>query len=361
MKAIRKIRVLIVEDSKVNQELLKGLLEEDPVFEVIGVVSNGADAVKFVTGNLPDVVSMDIYMPVMDGMEATRKIMQFTPVPIVIVSSFYNTSEVKMSFSILEAGALTILPRPYGPGHLQYQQTARIYRNTLKMMAEVKVKTIYRSFPPIAKINQQISVFHSTVLSSRSRSATPSDYKIIAIGASAGGPQVIQFILKELPPSLPVPVLIVQHIDANFAKGFVDWISSFSSLPVHVACHGEMMIPGHVYFPPGDHHLGALSPGVIAVRKKPPEKGLRPAVSFLFREVLAVYGKSAIGILLSGMGSDGAEELKMLYDQGAYTIAQDASSSLVHGMPGEAIRIGGAFRVLSPGEIVAEIIELFHK
>lgn len=344
----KKIRVLIVEDTLVGQSLLKGILADDPRFEVIGTALNGKQAVDFVAIDLPDVVSMDIYMPEMDGVEATRQIMRNSPVPIVIVSSFYTPEEIKMSFSILQAGALTILSRPFGPGHPQFIQTARNYRNTLKMMSEVKVlpRRSATSFPQrVARIPDP-----SGKLNAR-------QCKIVAIGASAGGPQAIQVILNGLPKEIPVPILIVQHIDAHFASGYCDWLNTTSKLPVHIASNGDVMLPGHAYLPPGDHHLGLQREGVINVSNNPAEKGLRPTVSFLFNSVHAIYGKNSICILLSGMGTDGATELKMLHDAGALTIAQDAESALVHGMPGEAIRLGGTSRVLSPAEIVKEIIK----
>ena len=349
----RKIRVLIVEDTLVGQGLLKGLLADDPRFEVAGIVGNGSEAVEFAARQLPDVISMDIFMPVMDGVEATRTIMCKTPVPIVIVSGFYELSEIQMSFRILEAGALTIMPRPFGPGHPQYNQSARNYRNTLKMMSEVTVKARHPAKSSVSDIApRKIS------LPEQGRNRTNgSPFKIIAIGASAGGPEAIQAILTRLPKNLPVPILIVQHIDANFAVGFTDWLNSSSNLPVVIAGHGSILQKGTVYLAPGDCHLRLQCESVVAVTRDPPEKGLRPAVSVLFRDVLSFYGPDSICILLSGMGSDGASELKMLLDKGAMTIAQDAESSLVHGMPGEAIRLGGATRVLSPEEIAKELTE----
>jgi two-component system chemotaxis response regulator CheB len=353
----KKIRVLIVEDTLVGQTLLKGILADDPRFEVAGVAGNGKQAVEFAAKLNPDVVSMDIYMPLMDGIEATRMIMQQTPVPIVIVSSFYAPSEIKMSFSILEAGALTILPRPFGPGHAQYIQTARNYRNTLRMMAEVKVAvrrtgTVRNRTTP--------GDGHNQPLQSKLSSSSPLlRSKIIAIGASAGGPLAIQVILRGLPKNIPVPVLIVQHIDPNFAEGYCEWLGSGSNLPVHIASNGEVMLPGHVYLPPGDHHLGVQREGIISVSQSPAEQGLRPAVSFLFKRVKEYYPGNSICILLSGMGADGATELKALKDAGSFTIAQDVQSALVHGMPGEAIRIGGASAILSPEEIVQKIADIF--
>lgn len=364
-----KIRVLIAEDSRVNQELLKGLLAVDPVFEVVGVVTNGRDAVDFVSRIRPDIISMDIFMPGMDGLEATRLIMQRTPVPIVIVSSLYNPSEARLSFSILEAGALTILPRPNGPGHPLYHQTARDYRHTLRVMSKVAVKALPRfsSLPGIrgtANGKEQTGKKTGSILPANDpKSSMPGNnadsYQIIAIGASAGGPQVIQSILKNLDSNLPVPVMIVQHIDLNFAEGYVEWLNATSSLRVNTACNGMPLLPGQVYIPPGDHHLGLLGRGIAAVKRTPEEKGLRPAVGVLFRDVLRFYGKNSVAILLTGMGTDGAPEMKLMRDAGVYTIAQDAESSLVHGMPGEAIRLNGACRILNPSDIVKEIHWLF--
>ena len=367
MTETEKIKVLIVEDSRVNQELLKGLLAEDPVFEVIGVVSNGQDAVDFVSRNRPDVISMDIIMPLLDGLEATRLIMHHNPVPIVIVSSLYNSSEVKLSFNILEAGALTILPRPYGPGHPQYKLTARNYRHTLRVMSKVAVKAIPRVVPPRSRKETNGTITPPKATGSivpvhKLRPMTGKNhedcYKIIAIGASAGGPQVIQRILDNLPATLPVPILIVQHIDQNFAEGYAEWLDAASPLKVKIARSGELLLPGHVYLPPGDHHLGLSGLNVAAARKSPEEKGLRPAVGVLFRDVLRFYGKDSVAILLTGMGTDGAQELKLLRDAGAFTIAQDAQSALVNGMPGEAVRLNAACRILNPVEIVKEINRL---
>jgi len=363
------IDVLIVDDTLVGQGLLRGILSEDPAFRVVGIAQNGRQAVEMVQSLKPHVVSMDIYMPVMDGVEATKKIMQTTPVPIVIVSSFYNSSEVQMSFNILKAGALTILPRPFGPGHPQYLQTARTYRNTLKMMAVVKVG-LHKAPKPLpsgrsAPVNSAEAGIKPSPPPSKPQTVVITNKiamkpgRVIAIGASAGGPQAIQAILSGLDVSLPVPVMIVQHIDSHFAEGFRDWLQSNSKLPVHTAVHGQVMQPGHAYLAPGDRHLGVLQPGVAAVSDEPAEKGLRPAVSYLFRKVQEVYLSEAVAILLSGMGTDGASELKLLYDAGAFTIAQDSESSLVHGMPGEAIRQGGVSLISNPESISMHLNELY--
>ncbi len=346
------VRILIVEDTLTGQGLLKGILAEDPHFEVVGIATDGEQAIDMVAKLSPDVVSMDIYMPKMDGVVATRHIMKQSPVPIVIVSSFYTPDEIKMSFKILEAGALTILPKPCGPGDPQYNHTAKTYRNTLKMMSEIKVGM--HKAPGNSPPKPHVAVL-PVLPGGTIRHA---NYKIVAIGASAGGPLIIQEILAGLPKDFPCPIVIVQHIDANFASGFCDWLNTASNLPVIIARDGETMLPGHVYMPPGDHHLGLHQAGVVSITKDAPERGLRPAVGYLFRHVAEKYGKKSIGILLSGMGADGAMELKKLRDQGAWTIAQDEATSLVHGMPGVAIRMGAACIILSPQEIITEINNL---
>ncbi|MEI6143265.1 MAG: chemotaxis protein CheB, partial [Mariniphaga sp.] len=285
-------------------------------------------------------------------LEATRQIMYHTPVPIVIVSSQYETSDVALSFSILKAGALTILPRPVGPMHPDYRQSARSYRNTLRMMAGIRV-TAQRKIPPASPSTMVAKRFNTTI-NQENRIEKP---RILAIGASAGGPQALQSILSLIPVDFTIPIVIVQHIDPNFASGFCDWLNLTSAVPVHIASDGDKILPGHAYLPPGDSHLGVVREGFILVSKEPPERNLRPSVSFLFRSIAMVYGKNAIAVLLSGMGADGAKELKHLRDLGVITMAQDELSSLVHGMPGEAIRMGAACVIAPPEDIAREIIK----
>lgn len=349
----KKIKVLIVEDTLVAQKLLKGLILSDNRFELTGIAENGKQANDFVKKMKPDVVSMDIIMPIMDGVEATRKIMQENPLPIVIVSSFYHSSEVGMLMEVLEAGAVAILPRPYGPGHSKYSQTARQYLNTLKLMSEVKV--VRRKEKNIPK-PIQTSAFNNHL----SEKTNTHKFQALAIGASAGGPQGISLILSGLPINFPLPVFIVQHIDYHFAEGFVTWLNTFSKLPVSIAINGEKILPGHVYLPPGDHHLIVTNNRTIAITKDEPIKGLRPSVDLLFKSIAQVYGKNSIAVLLSGMGKDGALELKTLYDIGAYTIAQDEKSCLVFGMPAEAVKIGAVCKLLSPENIIKEINTLIY-
>jgi two-component system chemotaxis response regulator CheB len=181
----------------------------------------------------------------------------------------------------------------------------------------------------------------------------PVRVRIIAIGASTGGPAVLQGMLAELPKDLPVPILIVQHMAAGFTQGFVQWLAQSSSLPVHLAMHGEHIRPGHVYVAPDEFHMRTERGDTVVLRKDEPEHGLRPSVSYLFRSVRETYGGDVVAGLLTGMGRDGADELRLLKDEGALTFVQDKDSCVVHGMPGEAIRLDAAALVLTPQKIAA--------
>jgi two-component system chemotaxis response regulator CheB len=181
---------------------------------------------------------------------------------------------------------------------------------------------------------------------------------VVAIGSSTGGPPVLQAILSALPRDYAAPVLIVQHMAAGFVGGLVDWLRHSAGLAVDIASHGEPLCPGRAYLAPDGCHMGVEPGGRIGLSRSEPEHRLRPAVSFLFRTVAQVYGARAIGVLLTGMGRDGAPELKLLRDTGGVTIAQDAASSVVHGMPGEAIRLGGAMYALPPVRIAAALRSL---
>ena len=343
------IKVLIAEDSPVVREFLVYLLGSDPDIRVVGTANDGEQAIAAVKHYRPDVITMDIHMPKMDGLEATRRIMETDPTPIVIVSGSTDPHDVAMTFRSMEAGALAVLRRPAGIGHPDHETTARELVQTVKLMAEVKVVRRWPqtrrepALPPAAK----------TLLEK-----IPAKIKVIAMGASTGGPPVLQTILAMLPKDLPVPVLIVQHMASGFTQGFVEWLARSSGLPVHVAMHGELMLPGHVYVAPDECQMKVEHGGKIVLTKDAPENGLRPSVSYLFRSLAAVYGGDAVAGLLTGMGRDGAEELKLLRDKGAVTFAQDKDSSVVHGMPGEAIRLGAATLVLAPEKIGPVLMSL---
>jgi two-component system, chemotaxis family, protein-glutamate methylesterase/glutaminase len=349
----KKIEVLIVEDSSVVLMLLVHILNSDPQIRVVGTAANGRDALQFLATKSPDIILMDVEMPEMDGFETTRRIMETQPVPIIICTGSSNSKETITAFRLMEAGAVACVEKPRGKAHGDYHAMAAHLLQTVKLMSEVKVVRRWRRTQG-QPTRGQTSTEETTCWSSPARA--PREIELIGIGASTGGPPVLQTILSALPKDFPVPLLIVQHIAAGFVAGLVEWLNQTTGLKVQVAAYGVQPLPGHVYLAPDDFHLAISAGGGIALSKAQPENGLRPAVAHLFRSLAEVCGSRAVGVLLTGMGKDGARELKELKDRGAFTIAQDRESSVIHGMPGEAIALGGAVRVLPADKIASALI-----
>jgi two-component system chemotaxis response regulator CheB len=336
------IKVLIVDDSQVVRDFLAYIISSDPAILIIGQAGNGEEAVQAVRDKRPDVITMDVIMPKLDGLEATRIIMEKTPTPIVIVSASWDPKEVEKTFRAMDAGALAIVKKPVGVTHPDHRQLAQELIQTVKLMSEVKV---------VRRLSRITARSHIPSVSSGVTLCMPMDVKVVAIGASTGGPPAIQVILSGLPKNFPAPLLIVQHITGGFVQGFADWLATSSGLPVTVAAHGENPLPGRAYIAPDDLQMGVDNGGRITLSSSEPENGLRPSVSYLFRSVAGGFGKNSVGVLLTGMGKDGASELKLMREKGAVTIAQDRESSVVYGMPGEAAAIHAAAYILPPARI----------
>lgn len=344
-----KIKVLVAEDSTAARMFLVHLLESDPQIRVVGAVGDGQAAVDFVSRSKPDVVLMDLYMPRLDGFEATRRIMETHPLPIVVCSAAVDPKAMDITFRSLEAGAVACIEKPLGREHSDFETMAAHLLETVKLMSEVKVvRRSPRSRPaPLPAVHPA------------EWQRAPTEIKLIGIGASTGGPPVLQTILAGLPKDFPAPVLVVQHIARGFLAGMAEWLNHTTALQVQIGSSGIVPMPGHVYLAPDDFHMGIARGGIVLTREQP-ENGLRPSVSFLFRSLAEVYGPKALGVLLTGMGRDGADELKAMKDKGAITIAQDRETSVVHGMPGEAIALGGATHVLPTDGIADALIALVN-
>lgn len=335
------IKVLIVEDSLVAQQLLTHILNGEPGIQVIGTASNGAEALKFVNKTKPDVITMDFYLPDANGLQIAREIMETKPVPIIIVSASWNADQYSEAFSLMDAGAVGTMKRPPGPGHPEHETLAQELIRLVKSMSEIKV--VRRS----AKFKGK--QFEAAQIPFMTR-------RIVAIGASTGGPPVLDTILSQLPADYPYPITIVQHIADGFLDGLINWLQPKCKLKIEVAQSNQQMEAGHVYIAPDHHHLGVSPQEKIALSDAEPEHGIRPSVCYLFRSVAQVYGSRAIGILLTGMGKDGAEGLHLLREKGAITIVQDKDTSAVFGMPNEAIKLGAAQFILPPDKIAQSLI-----
>lgn len=343
------LKIVVVDDSAIFRKLLVHLLEMDHGFTVSGTATNGAEAIELIRNVRPDVVLMDINMPGMDGFETTTEIMCTTPTPVIIISGDYNSAEVAKTFRALEVGAVDIMPKPPSPAHPDFKTEMSRMITRIRLMAEVKV--IRRAAIPRKK---ESPAPYSTP-ARNNVTAVPhvkSEPAIIGIGASAGGPIVIQQILKGLSPGVSIPIVMVQHIEPAFTEGFAQWLEQTTGRRITIATDGMKLSSNMIVLPPPDRHLGFRMQHVLEVSPAPPERGLRPSVNHLFDSLAAVYGSSALGIILTGMGADGATGLKKMLINGAVTIAQDFASSMIHGMPGEAIKAEAARYVFSPDQMI---------
>ncbi|MDM8535389.1 chemotaxis-specific protein-glutamate methyltransferase CheB [Desulfobacterales bacterium HSG17] len=345
------INILIVEDSPVVRELLIYILNSSPGINVMGTVDSGEKALKFVKKYKPDLITMDVNMPGIDGFETTRRIMETQPVPIIIVSSIMTPESADALFRTMEAGALCIVEKPPGLENSAYKQKSKKLVEIVKLMSEVKVVR-RRSLGVLKKPEQQLS------LSGSSQGKKYPNIKLVAIGVSTGGPPAIQTILSLLPKNIGVPILIVQHIARGFIQGMADWLGPKTGFPVHIPEHGDILLPGHVYLAPDNYHMGVSSNNTVLLSKEKPENGIRPSVSFLLRSVSKIYGKNAAGVLLTGMGRDGAKELLLMKENKAVTLVQDKKSCVIFGMPDAAIKMGAAAYVLPPDKIAQKLIQL---
>jgi two-component system chemotaxis response regulator CheB len=346
------IKVLVVDDSPVAREFVTNILESAPEIRVIGTACDGEEAIKAVRELRPDVVTMDVHMPKMDGFEATRVIMETNPVPIVIVTGSADPREVSLAFRAMEAGAVAFVAKAAGIGHPDHEKTAKELILNVRAMSGVRV---------VQRWHRSAGKDKSRTLSGQPLQLETPAIGVVAIGASTGGPVVIQRILASLPGDFPATVLIVQHMTKGFTTGFAQWLAQSSGIPVKLAVDGESLLPGYAYVAPDGFDLLVENKERITLRKGGDNQGHCPSVSRLFRSVAEVYGANAVGILLSGMGVDGAQELRLMKERGAVTMAQDEKSSIVYGMPGAADHLHAATYLLPPDAIIDVLKRLVGK
>jgi two-component system chemotaxis response regulator CheB len=337
------IRVLIAEDSSTVRDLLRAIIEADTRFEVAGVASNGVEAVQMAKALKPDVITMDIQMPLMDGFEASRKIMIDAPTPIVIVSSHYDVREVTVSMQALSVGALAVHAKPLGPDDPNFVEQTKDFLRTLYTMSQVHVIRHARKpgtlIPPVTRIRPSTGACRA-----------------VAIAVSTGGPAALRDMFQTLPVDYSVPVLVVQHISGGFVEGLAAWLNAVSAVRVKVAVQAERLQPRTVYLAPDDRHLGVTADGEqVYLADDPPIKGFRPSGTYLFESVAKAYGANVVGVIMTGMGDDGVAGLQAIHAAGGSIIAQDEESSVVFGMPARAIDAGLADVVLPLTAIVAQL------
>jgi two-component system chemotaxis response regulator CheB len=341
------IRVLVAEDSPTARQLLIEMLTSDPGITVIGEARNGLEAVAMAESLRPDLITMDVEMPELDGLEATMRIVGKVPTPIIIVSSQANASEVELSLEATRAGALMVLPKPAGPTSPRFREQQAHLVAMVKAMSDVKVIRRWGASTP-TRPRPSLSV-HPAHPAERPR--------ILAIGASTGGPAALRDLLHALPADFPLPVLVVQHISKGFVNGLANWLGANTELEVRVAAESELVRPHVVYLAPDDQHLGILEDGRIRLSSAPLIGSFRPSATHLFASAAAAYRSRMIALILTGMGDDGVTGLRAVHAAGGLVIAQDEATSIVYGMPREAARAGVVTATLALPEIAPYLIE----
>ncbi|WP_319761215.1 chemotaxis-specific protein-glutamate methyltransferase CheB [Maridesulfovibrio sp.] len=334
------IKVLIVDDSASVRTLFAEMFKREDDFEVVGCAEDGYSALRMVRDLKPDVVSMDVNLPDCDGFSITRMIMEENPVPIVVVSAVYSATDAEIGFRLIDTGALTFHKKPaLNSGYFEEQMQEII--TSVRLMSEVRVVRRKRRFRNAADQNRP-QPLEGNFLPAPSSGKD----KVVCIGASTGGPQAIKQILMSIPHEFTAPILVVQHMSEGFTEGMVNWLKRYTGHDVRRAAHGDLLESGTIYFAPEGSHMEVSAERKIVLTDSASVNESRPSVSVLFNSAAQNLGRSAVGVLLTGMGRDGADGLLAIRRKGGYTIAQDEETSIVFGMPGEAVKIGAAISIL---------------
>lgn len=377
------IKILIAEDSPTVTMILQKIFAADDECQVIGTAKNGKEAVDKVKLLRPDIVTMDIRMPVMDGFEATKQIMMYHPTPILVISASVGKDDLNIAFNAIRAGALDIVEKPKGNLAMDYEYIGRDLIKKVKILSGVKVFHHVSGSTARGRTDQRAATSTSDVpvkpvssygiktpttrdlLAADKRlypkAKTPSKPpELVAIASSTGGPSALLKILKNLPDTFPIPIVIVQHICEGFGQGFVDWLNKECALTVKTAERNEVLVPGTIYVAPDSFHL-LIDPGkVVRLSKSMPVNGLRPCATLMMEAAAKVCGAGTIGVILTGMGRDGADGMKAIKEAGGMTIAQSPETCVVFGMPREAIELGVIDKI-SPIDRIANDLEYITK
>lgn len=339
------ITVLVVDDSAIIRDAISNALESDKEIKVIGTASNGKEAIDLVPELKPDIITMDIVMPMMNGLDATKHIMAYHPTPILVITSLLS-KDMEIAFKSLTAGALDVVERP---SIQELSNPASKIRKQLidkiKILANIRVITHLEG--RIIKKEKP-----STILTKEDEIK----FRIIGIASSTGGPKTVRKILSKLPVNFPIPIVIVQHISDGFTKGLVDWWDTECPIKIQEGKDGERLREGIVYVSPSFVHMTVTKGGRIKLEDTPPVGGHKPSANVLLTSVAEAYPQSAIGIILTGMGDDGAIGIKAIKESGGFTIAQDELSCAIFGMPKVAIEMGVVDKVVPLDEMSDEII-----
>jgi two-component system chemotaxis response regulator CheB len=341
-----KIKVLIVDDSAVIRQALSQLLGNDNELEVIGTAADPYIAVTKITQELPDVITLDVEMPRMDGITFLRKIMSQHPIPVVIISSL-TAKGTETAILAMEYGAISVIKKPNLYQDLN-NETTRSIIDSIKGAARARVKRRSPHHAPLQTLSRI-----------KTESMVQTTDKVIAVGASTGGTEAILEFLQAMPIDC-YGIVIVQHMPEVFTRAFADRLNSICRITVKEASDGDSIIRGRALIAPGNRHMEVKRSGAryyVALHDEPPVNRHRPSVDVLFNSVAKYAGKNTIGVIMTGMGADGAAGMLAMHQAGAYTVAQDENSCVVFGMPKEAIKSGGVSKIL-PLNLIAHHVSM---
>ena len=354
------IRVLVAEDSSTARALLVSLLSAESGITVVGEARTGTEAVEMAERLAPDLVTMDVHMPELDGIEATKQIMTRSPRPILIVSSAAGT-DVELSLEATRSGALMVIAKPQGPHSAGYESDRRQLVSMVRALAHVKVVRRHGSMVSSPPANSAPAASLPPT-SQSSLHATGMVPDVLAIAASTGGPAALRTIFSALPERFPIPILVVQHIAKGFTSGLAHWLSGDCALRIKVAELGEPAHAGTVYVAPDDRHLGIRRDATRHLRIHldggPAVGTFRPSATYLFQSCAEVAGRNVLALILTGMGDDGVDGLRHVHRAGGRILAQNEASSVIFGMPREAQRAGVVDQVVALDDIAKRLAEL---
>ncbi|HHP7229927.1 MAG TPA: chemotaxis-specific protein-glutamate methyltransferase CheB [Xenococcaceae cyanobacterium] len=348
------IKVFLVEDSPVALTILQRVLTNASEITIVGTAKNGMVALEKIPHLKPDVVCTDLLMGKMDGLELTKQLLAIYPVPILVISEVVTDNDTKKIGQLMEAGVLDVFPKPKTGFIQDYEKQQQALVQKIKLLSGVKVFSKKNKSLATPQFTENIS----SQIEFNSPGAFQQEYKIITIGVSTGGPKALQNILGNLPSNFPLPIVCIQHISEGFLNSLIDWLTTETLLKIKIAQPGELPLPGTVYFAPEKYHLELDNKRRFVYSDTPPINNHRPSITTTFSSIAQFYKQEAIGILLTGMGKDGALGMEKIYQTGGLTIAQDEATSVIFGMPKEAIDLGVVKQVLPLFKIAAVLKEL---
>lgn len=339
------VRVMIVDDSRLDQEMLRRLLERGGGVEVVDTVPGAREALDRLEEVDPDLILTDLVMPGMGGRELVEEVMVRSPRPILVVTASYDDAKV---FRLIEAGALDVVRKPAPQDEDERQQAAEDLARKVRVLSDV---TVFTRRGPTTEAE-----------GTGEPTGTVDDGDgVVVIGASTGGPQALQAILGELQPSFPLPILCVQHISGGFTRGFTEWLDGVVDLDVREAADGATPEPGTVTLPEPDRHLKLTAQGQVRSTDEPDVDGHRPSITATMESAAKAHGANAVGVLLTGMGSDGARGMEAIRKADGTTIAQDEDTSVVYGMPARAIEQGVVDHILPLDRVASKMLQVARR